>query len=529
MTAFFSTTCPSCGAPVEAHSATAVTLVCAYCRSTLVRHGENVDTTGRHSALLEDFSPLCIGTTGEWNGARFTLRGRLQVQYSEGVWNEWYAVFDNGQNGWLSESGDRYVFTLPAAADGELPEFSDIIAGLSRFQLNGWSFVAADVREIVLNDAAAEGELPFRLPEKQTRKRVSDWRYQHLFLTIDYGSTGDEPECFLGSGVRLADLKLEYTRSNEAIMQTAGRLKGELAADNCPNCGGSLTWPSGLTKHLICPSCRSEIDIGSDKLTLIQTNAMRGAQDRANTLKLGMVGKIDGVDYRVIGLVHQQEYPDLPISYTSRDISGGAWLPEAEFWIEYLLYHPQAGFLWLVETSDKKWYRADTLDVWPKLNANFEPTGNTPLYRYAGKVNYAAGAFYWRVQADDITLYRDYQAKGGTLSAAVTKQEMAWTQQKPLDIREVYQCFNLGEPPQTPLQQINQRWFGSADDTESGYTINHAIGLTMVYVVINFPLFAANWDIVLEEDLEMLVFVQLFVLGVIWWKWLDKRFNGGEE
>ena len=93
-TPFFKTDCPSCGAPVEAYCATAVTLVCGHCHSMLVarsgkgRSGYFVANAGRDSALLEDFSPLQIGTRGVFDDRKFTLIGRLQVHYDVGAWNE---------------------------------------------------------------------------------------------------------------------------------------------------------------------------------------------------------------------------------------------------------------------------------------------------------------------------------------------------------------------------------------------------------------------------------------------------------
>ena len=72
---FFKTDCPSCGAPVHAHSATAVTLVCGYCNSMLVRQDHTLIDTGRDSALLEDFSPLQIGVRGRFATQSFTLVG----------------------------------------------------------------------------------------------------------------------------------------------------------------------------------------------------------------------------------------------------------------------------------------------------------------------------------------------------------------------------------------------------------------------------------------------------------------------
>ena len=80
-TPFFKTNCSSCGAPVEAYSATVVTLVCAHCNSMLVvrkgkgKSGSIVSYSERDSALLENFSPLQIGTRGVFVHRKFTLVG----------------------------------------------------------------------------------------------------------------------------------------------------------------------------------------------------------------------------------------------------------------------------------------------------------------------------------------------------------------------------------------------------------------------------------------------------------------------
>ena len=73
---------------------------------------------------------LQIGTSGTFVAQRFTLVGRLQVQYDDGAWNEWYALFDDGRAGWLSEAGDLYVMTMPVEIDNP-PKFEDTRAGFS--------------------------------------------------------------------------------------------------------------------------------------------------------------------------------------------------------------------------------------------------------------------------------------------------------------------------------------------------------------------------------------------------------------
>ena len=162
---FFHTGCPSCGAPVQVYSPTAITVVCSYCDSMLVLQDGTLKDTGRDSALLQDFSPIQIGTTGTYNGQGFAVVGRLQAKYDAGVWNEWYVRFDDGENGWLSEAGDIYVITRPIATPDNAPDFNEIRAGISTLDY-GKTFIASDVREITLSNAAAQGELPFRLPER---------------------------------------------------------------------------------------------------------------------------------------------------------------------------------------------------------------------------------------------------------------------------------------------------------------------------------------------------------------------------
>ena len=148
--AFFHTDCPSCGAPIELHSATAVTVVCSYCNSMLVYQDSSLRDTGRDSAVLHDFSPIQIGTTGVWQKIPFAVIGRLKAQYDAGEWNEWWIRFQDGSDGWLSEAGDLYVLVRAVQLSETLPEFDSIRAAETLLTIQGKNFIAADVREIVL-------------------------------------------------------------------------------------------------------------------------------------------------------------------------------------------------------------------------------------------------------------------------------------------------------------------------------------------------------------------------------------------
>lgn len=471
---FFKTDCPSCGAPVHAHSATAVTLVCGFCHSLLVRQGAGLIDSGRDSALLEDFSPLQIGTVGTFASRPFSIIGRLQAKYEAGLWNEWYVQFADGGNGWLSEAGDQYVFTLPAEPAAETPDFDSLTPGHSSLMYQGKRFWVADVRDIVLEQAAAQGELPFAVPP-QMKNRVADWRCEQAFLTLDYASS--PPEVFAGRGVNLADLQLGNTRSSDQVAESAGKLKGARQAESCPNCGSPVQWITGLTPSIVCPSCGSDLDASENKLELVEANNMRAAQADAFTLKLGAEATIQNRTYTLIGAVRKDELePEDAFDLLFGKKPSG--IVPAGRWTEYLLFEPQAGFMWLVE-SEGEWSVSQTLNEWPRLQGDqFQPQGLPKLYDYGGRVSIAAGAFYWHIRHGDVDFYTDYRRNGnGKLCAERNRQEAAWSQSTPVSYRQVRDWFGLSND--APQYSANM----SADGPSRGLIFL----LTAVFVIINLP------------------------------------------
>ena len=473
-TPFFKTDCPSCGAPVEAHSASSVTLVCGYCNSMLVRQDNGVVDSGRDSALLEDFSPLQIGTSGTFVAQRFTLVGRLQVQYDDGAWNEWYALFDDGRAGWLSEAGDLYVMTMPVEIDN-LPKFEDTRAGFSELTFQDKHYIASDVRKISLKRAAAQGELPFVLKE-DTENRVSDWRCENLFITLDYSSK--TPEAFFGRMVNLDDLKLENTRHEDEIKESAGRLKGSITSENCPNCGSSIHWVNGLTSHLNCQSCGSELAVGKDKAELITANNLRLSQNTMFTLSVGSTGRLKNKEFHVIGAIR---YLETDAQETFDNLFKGAkhtLTPEGQ-WTEYLLYNPTQGFLWLVE-ADEGWNISETLNDWPRLDRNRQPQGYGKLYDYGGRVRIASGAFYWRVRNGDLNYYSDYRdGQSRKIGSELNSHEMAWSRSTPIAYREIADAFKLTNKISSYTVKM------SADDVDA----KSRLLMIAILGIVNLPAF----------------------------------------
>src|SRR5579859_6266708 len=96
--------CPSCGAEVEFKSTLSVFSVCPFCHSTLVRRDLKLETLGKMAELPEDMSPFQVGTAGKFEGHPFELLGRVRLAWDDGSWNEWFAQFSNGREGWLAEA-----------------------------------------------------------------------------------------------------------------------------------------------------------------------------------------------------------------------------------------------------------------------------------------------------------------------------------------------------------------------------------------------------------------------------------------
>lgn len=521
-TPFFKTDCPSCGAPVEAYSATAVTLVCGHCHSMLVvrkgkkKSGSIVSYTERDSALLEDFSPLQIGTRGVFVHRNFTLIGRLQVHYDVGVWNEWYALFDDGLTGWLSEVGDLYAMTCEASgkAKGLPTTFESVRLGQSFFELDGKTFVVSDARTIHYRNTDAQGELPFNLTAKKATGKVCDFRCGKLFLTIDF--TVSPLTIYLGRVVSLNSLKLENLRSDDEIQASAGRLKGEIHTEACPNCGASVHWPSGVTSFLLCSSCGSSLKTTKDTVELMKENTARQEQQNLFTLKIGTVGRLNDTEYRVIGAV---QYAEIPFGSITRNYV----VKEERFgkWTEYLLYNTQQGFAWLVE-SGNSWRFSETLQAWPEFDINGNPVDEKVVDRYGGRVETAAGAFYWCIKSGDVIDYTEYRSAtdysdNSRLCVEQGKDETVWSRSKPIPYSQMRKAFDL---PRDSVGAFGL-WLTNEERRPEDRDDRIRACATVILIVINLPAWLSP-DLLSFEGIG----VSLFALV---WIWIAERFKDDDD
>jgi predicted RNA-binding Zn-ribbon protein involved in translation (DUF1610 family) len=203
--------CPSCGAEVEFKSNITVFNVCPFCRSTIVRHDLKLETLGKMAELPEDMTPFQVGTRGKYDGKAFELLGRVKLSWDDGSWNEWFASFSDGREGWLAEAQGMYMMSFLRPEITEVPPVRELKPGKS-FPLGGPTFKVDDIKRA--RCVGSEGELPFQAPEGRESVSVDLSGPDSLFATIEYSIT-DGIRVFTGKSVDFDALELAELRELE--------------------------------------------------------------------------------------------------------------------------------------------------------------------------------------------------------------------------------------------------------------------------------------------------------------------------
>jgi ribosomal protein S27E len=419
----FSANCPACGAPVVFKSSASFHGVCEFCRSTLVRHAGNLENLGRMADLIEDASPIRLGTEGRYRGVHFAVIGRIQLRYEAGVWNEWHVLFDDQRGGWLSDANGEYLLTFLTPPGTALPEFAGVTPD-QELRLAGRSFVVTNREEAMC--IAGEGELPFAFgagyPAQLVDLRTAG-EGDPAFASIDYSET--PPLLFLGESLPFASFKFTNLRNEATPAKPAGTVK----ALQCPSCGGAITLHDKAVQSVACPSCLCVLEPDNESLRIL---ARAAAATRIQPLiALGSSGRFAGKDWIVIGF--QQR------AITANDVD----YP----WQEYLLHHPQEGFRWLVE-SDGHWNWVSPLANPPRYQIGQSAVihGGEEYRRFSAgpaQTRYVIGEFNWKISVGETWETTDFVAPPKMLSRESRSTETSWALGEYLPTEEVAAAFKL--------------------------------------------------------------------------------------
>jgi ribosomal protein S27E len=437
----FSANCPTCGAPVVFKSSASFHGVCEFCRSTLVRHGGNLENLGRMADLIEDASPLQLGTEGRYKGVHFAVIGRIQLRYAAGIWNEWHILFDDMRGGWLSDANGEYLISFLKPPEAKLPEFSTLMPN-DELKLAGQDFVVTDIEEAQC--IAGEGELPFAFGAGYPAQLV-DLRTtgdsEAAFASIDYSET--PPLFFVGESLPFEAFKFANLRGEATAAKPAGKLK----ALACPSCGGAITLHDKAVQSVACPSCLSVLEPDNQSLKILQKAAT--ATRIEPLIPLGSTGRFAGKDWTVIGFQQRAITAD-GIDYP---------------WQEYLLHHPEEGFRWLVE-SEGHWNWVSPISKPPSYQVGLpEATCGAVKYRRyssgSAATRYVIGEFTWKVSVGETWEIIDFIAPPKMISRESSHNEMSWSLSEYLPPEEVAAAFKLKTPLPEPkgigMNQPNPR------------------------------------------------------------------------
>jgi hypothetical protein len=460
--------CPNCGAPVDFRSSASAFAVCSFCKSTIVREGDALRKIGQSADLFDDHSPLQLGAAGKYQGAAFTLVGRLQYRYADGTWNEWHALFDAdgaAKSGWLSEDNGRYVFAFDAPLTLDVPPGAQLKPGAQYIiDGQGWSVASVTPTRLI----AAQGELPyapnFANPANLANGfLVCDLRSPRGEVgTLDYGDP-QRPRWSVGRSVGLAELAMTgLAQGGGGAGGSEKSLKGRSL--QCPNCGAALEVKLSTTQSIVCHQCHAVVDISQGIGGELRHYTQQGGmQPLLPLLPLGSVGTLalsatagarKELPWQVVGYVERCEVPE------SAD-------DERTFWREYLLYNRTEGFAFIVDAEDG-WSWTIPITGVPQLvgdTARYEGAAYRKLYDYTGQITYVLGEFYWQLTRDQRTYNTDYQGTGSAAAKKLNRertatgagadavQEIVWSAGEALTADALMKAFRLAPEQSAALRR----------------------------------------------------------------------------
>lgn len=405
--------------------------VCKYCKFLVARTDRGLAPVGRVADLAEIPSPLSLGASGFWNGKRFEVSGRLQmdrVAASSAPWQEFaVTLLDTGDVYWVAYSqGAWHWFREAQVHPQQLPSFGALRPGVP------WADAA--VGHVTITEVgkkrvvSGEGELP-NVAVPGSVSRYADFGGQgNVFGTIDYGDGQSvPPRVYVGQRFDPSAFKLDSGTPLDQPQAT-------VTACTCPTCGGSLPLVApGTTERIVCRYCGAVSDVAKTGALSAIAQAPRPPQEPF--IPLGSEGQLRGNRVICIGFVIR-----------------GTWVEGSHYgWREYLLYAgPDKGYIWLME-EDLKWQLVIPI---PPGEAQIVSgaayyQGNTYSYKQsvAAQVEYVVGEFYWKVAIGESTQATEYAGPGGLVSVEQDHNEMNVSFCYPMTGQELSEAFRIAPPP----------------------------------------------------------------------------------
>ncbi len=459
--------CPGCGAGLEYRHG-AVVVICAHCDAAAARSDRGVESLGKVVDLVPTSSPLDLGLRGAVAGAGFELVGHVQLQHGKGgVWDEWFAAFDDGRWGWLAEAEGRLWLTFPE--EGFEPPSHALAKPGARITINDGEYTVRERGRA--SHRGARGQLPCRFTPGAEYDFIDAVGKGRLVATIDYGDLRAAADrgasvVFVGREVTLGNLGLA---GRAPVERSAPKVRAERLS--CPNCNGNLELRMpDQTQRIGCPYCGALLDVtesgSAQKIALL-------GRPPALALPLGAVGEFFGGRFTVVGWLERIVEAE------------GVRYP----WEEFLLHDRERGFRWLVLANGHWSYvePASSADVEYHQDgdsAQFEGQAYKIYTQGRAKVDRVLGECFWKVEPGEETQTRDFIAPPRMLSWEADDDEESWSLGTYVTGKEVARAFHVASAA-TPTVGVAPHQPFVHKSIYAAYALLVA-ALVIIWVVANF-------------------------------------------
>jgi hypothetical protein len=405
-------------------------LVCDYCKTVVYWDDETALKTGTQSILPEADTRLFMHATGKLMGRGFDVVGHLRYDHGRGTWDEWYLELADGGVAWLSEDERKLSLERFVRPDPSMPPPEQLQVG-TQLSMDDTLF---SIREVGTAECVGgEGQLPFTvLPGERYPYADLATLDGTRFATLEYDE-GRSPRVFTGEVLGHEQLTID----DEPPPSTAGAKEGQHIT--CPNCNAPLEVAAGREiQTQVCEYCGAQNDLTGAQAQVVGINPQ--GYDPGFRFDIGQAGSFRGQTFEVCGRMLYEDDE----GYQSR---------------EYLLHHPNEGYLWLEEENghyvlNRPTRQAPAYDPFRMTPKQMVKCGSETFRFYewgTSRLVYVDGALPWQARSGDTSHYADLIAPPRMFGVESDGQEVEYFIGQYMTAEEVYAAFNIEDRPPRAL------------------------------------------------------------------------------
>lgn len=315
---------------------------------------------------------LGIGFKGVYDAVKFTVLGRITLQFNDFYYNIWTLSFVNGKTLLLQESNDEYSILEQIEED---PTY--LSNALKKRDVYDF-FLIKSVGTVIqysnrkVYNLSYEGEFAGNDTYLDYHFEFQSERGDDIFVLLNYKHIG--PQIFSTKNLTISDLNFEQSLLTPQVEERI----------NCLKCNELIVLVAGTYSYAcVCPKCKTILGKNTENKWKINAPGTSGKNyEHVFTLPLYTKIDLDDTTFEIIGAISK---------YNQRD--------KTEQWREYTLFSKETGGFIFFSEFDDHWTILRVINEVPIYNKNqkssFTYKGDKfKLYHnYVPINNYCVGEF----------------------------------------------------------------------------------------------------------------------------------------